>query len=315
MRLTDDAVKSMAIGAVFKDNTNKINSLDFHQDGELLVTAADDESVHLYDTNTGVLKKTLYSKKYGVNLIRFTHNQAEVICASNNGWDESIRYLALQNNKYISYFKGHRDRVVSLIMSPVDETFVSGSLDETVRVWDLRASGCQGLLRRKGITSLAFDPKGIVLAAAVESNQVILFDLQSYEKGPFAAFSLGHSRKLNLHTMKFSSDGRYLLISTDDSIIYLIDAFTGSTVQTYQWYSSQSGTCREASFSPDGQYVLSGSETGEIHIWQTLTGKEVAVLQGHTSDVGVVQWNPKTVMMASGCSSLVFWIPSNIDSD
>jgi len=69
----------------------------------------------------------------------------------------------------------------------------------------------------------------------------------------------------------------------------------------------------EASFSPDGQYVLAGAEDGTIHVWQTLTGHAVATWQGHASPVGVVQWNPKTMMVASGCTNLVFWIPADLD--
>lgn len=70
MKLTDDIVKSMAMAKVFKDNvsvvfffevsfshyflqTNKINSIDFFNDGELMVSAGDDESVHVYNTNSG----------------------------------------------------------------------------------------------------------------------------------------------------------------------------------------------------------------------------------------------------------------------
>lgn len=34
-------------------------------------------------------------------------------------------------------------RVVSLAMSPVDDMFLSGSLDGTVRLWDLRVNPCQ----------------------------------------------------------------------------------------------------------------------------------------------------------------------------
>ena len=34
-------------------------------------------------------------------------------------------------------------RVVALSMSPVDDTFISGSLDKTIRIWDLRAQNCQ----------------------------------------------------------------------------------------------------------------------------------------------------------------------------
>jgi len=34
-------------------------------------------------------------------------------------------------------------RVVTLCMSPVDDTFLSGSLDKTIRLWDLRSPNCQ----------------------------------------------------------------------------------------------------------------------------------------------------------------------------
>lgn len=34
-------------------------------------------------------------------------------------------------------------RVVSLCMSPVNDGFMSGSLDHSVRMWDLRVNACQ----------------------------------------------------------------------------------------------------------------------------------------------------------------------------
>ena len=41
-------------------------------------------------------------------------------------------------------FQGHRDRVLSLAMSPSDDTFFSSSLDNTIRFWDTRSPNCQG---------------------------------------------------------------------------------------------------------------------------------------------------------------------------
>ena len=34
-------------------------------------------------------------------------------------------------------------RIVSLCMSPVNDSFMSGSLDHSVRIWDLRVNACQ----------------------------------------------------------------------------------------------------------------------------------------------------------------------------
>ena len=84
---------------------------------------------------------------------------------------DTIRYLSLHDNKYIRYFSGHTKklvslnsttictsatiqcctcnisnfRVVTLNMSPIDDTFLSGSMDKTIRLWDLRSPNCQVL--------------------------------------------------------------------------------------------------------------------------------------------------------------------------
>ena len=34
-------------------------------------------------------------------------------------------------------------RVVALQMSPVNDTFLTGSMDKTVRLWDLKSPNCQ----------------------------------------------------------------------------------------------------------------------------------------------------------------------------
>eukprot|EP00026_Physarum_polycephalum_P012220 Phypoly_transcript_12505.p1 GENE.Phypoly_transcript_12505~~Phypoly_transcript_12505.p1 ORF type:complete len:341 (+),score=32.28 Phypoly_transcript_12505:94-1023(+) len=298
------------MGKVFKDNTSKINSVDFFNDGDLLVTSSDDESVHVYNTGSGEMQKVILSKKYGVDLVRFTHTNNAVICASKNGWDESLRYLSLYDNRYLRYFKGHRDRVVSLSMSPINDTFISGSLDDTVRLWDLRSNACQGLLRRKGRPSVAFDPQGIIFAIGSSGNTIKLFDVRSFDKGAFATFNVEH-HPIEWTSMRFSNDGKYILLSTNENCIFLIDSFTGAKLQTYTSFANDNASSLEASFSPDAQYVLSGSEDGSIHVWQTLSGKEVAVWNGHAAPVGVVQWSPRAMMVASGCSALGFWIPFN----
>ena len=35
-------------------------------------------------------------------------------------------------------------------MSPTDDTFMSGSLDNSVRLWDLRTPNCSGIMQVQG---------------------------------------------------------------------------------------------------------------------------------------------------------------------
>lgn len=67
-------VQSIFITLVFtQDNAQRINSIDFHRTEDYLITGSDDDSIHVYNTSTGILQDTLFSKKYGVANICFTH--------------------------------------------------------------------------------------------------------------------------------------------------------------------------------------------------------------------------------------------------
>ncbi|CAM6017674.1 unnamed protein product [Sphagnum balticum] len=308
MELTETVMRSMGIGATFKDYGGKINSIDFHRTDDLLVTASDDESIRLYDTANATLLKTIHSKKYGVDQICFTHHTSSVVYSSKNGWDESLRYLSLYDNRYLRYFKGHRDRVVSLCMSPKNDTFMSGSLDHTVRLWDLRINICQGLLRVRGRPAVAYDQQGLVFAVAMEGGAIKLFDVRSYDKGPFDTFLVGGDTA-EVSGMKFSNDGKLMLLSTIKGHVYVMDAYNGRKMQGFTLEPNPDGGTLEASFSPDAQFVISGSGDGSLRAWSTETGIEVACW---TNNMGVplcVKWAPRRLMFASASVALALWIP------
>ena len=66
-------------------------------------------------------------------------------------------------------------------MSPADDTFISGALDNSVRLWDLRSPQCVGLMQVQGKPVCAFDPEGLVFSVGVQSEQVrIIRGLKSW---------------------------------------------------------------------------------------------------------------------------------------
>ncbi|XP_044879839.1 WD repeat-containing protein 82 isoform X1 [Mauremys mutica] len=255
MKLTDNVLRSFRVAKVFRENSDKINCFDFSPNGETVISSSDDDSIVLYDCQEGKPKRTLYSKKYGVDLIRYTH-AANTVVYSSNKIDDTIRYLSLHDNKYIRYFPGHSKRVVALSMSPVDDTFISGSLDKTIRLWDLRSPNCQGLMHLQGKPVCSFDPEGLIFAAGVNSEMVKLYDLRSFDKGPFATFKMQYDRTCEWTGLKFSNDGKLILISTNGGFLRLIDAFKGAVLHTFGGYNNSKAVTLEASFTPDSQFIM-----------------------------------------------------------
>ncbi|XP_037945531.1 WD repeat-containing protein 82-like [Teleopsis dalmanni] len=308
-KLTDAIVKNLKVDRIMHDNTAKINCMDFTYTGELMITSSDDGQIVVYDCTKGLQSRMVKSLKYGVDLIRFTH-APNAILHSSTKVDDSIRYLSLHDNKYLRFFPGHTKKVTTLTISPVDDTFISASLDNTLRLWDLRAPNSFAIMQTPSKTVAAFDPEGLIFAAGVNSDSVKLYDLRSFDKGPFTTFKLIPEEEIEWTGLKFSRDGKTILISTNGTVIRLLDSFHGTPLQTFDGYANTERLSIEASFSPDSQYIFSGSSNGRLHVWNTDTGRKVCVLNGnHLGPTRCVQFNPQKIMLASACTNLAFWLP------
>jgi len=285
------------------------------------------------------------SKKYGVDLPRFTHKSSNIIYASTKE-DDTIRYHSLHDNKYLQYFRGHKGRVVSLEMSPLDDGFMSGSMDKTVRVWDLRSPQCRGQLVLPATPIVAYDPSGIIFAVAVNHySRILLYDLSQYDKAPFLVITLEDPtltkisyppRPIFITSLSFSSNGKFILVGCSGDAHYVIDAYEGHllaklnghvglerrSVMTQKGIEPSKGCSgEEVSWTPDSKFVVSGSLDGRIVVWdlqdlQTRTGdidlsippqviKPFTSLDSHPEPSRCVKFNPKFAMMASAGPQLV----------
>lgn len=289
--------------------------------------------------------KTLQSKKYGVDLPRFTHKSSTIIHASTKE-DDTIRYHSLHDNKYLTYFKGHKARVISLEVSPVDDGFMSGSIDKTVRLWDLRVPTCRGLLSLPATPIVAYDATGIVFAVAVNTySRILLYDQANFDKAPFLVIALEDPtlslisyppRPIYITSLSFSSNGKWILAGCSGDAHYILDAFEGHLLAKLEGHvglerrsmnvpvnmePSKGCSGEEVSWTPDSKYVVGGSLDGKILVWdmQNLpvrTGEvdlsvppkrisPLVSLDGHPGPSRCVKFNPRCAMICSAGSEVV----------
>lgn len=320
MKLEDANIVKFKIAKEFCENKARINSIDFSQDGKNLVTSSDDDTIVLYDCEKGIKKSTIMSKKYGVDLIRYTHAMNTVIHTSTKE-NDTIRYLSLHDNKYIRYFVGHEKRVVTLSMSPADDTFLSGSIDQTIRIWNLKqdkplAKISTGL--SEGVPVANFDPEGLIFAVGLNSEVIKLYDSRLYEKGPFNTIKQGAPPAgLMWKSLKFSPNGKQILITTNMEELYILDAFSGQPLHKLTLGPPPTTPIEhpcEAAYSPDSQYILCGALDGSIHVWSATKGIKLTILKPIRSPAEPVQcvaFDPKFMLIASACSRVSLWIPTS----
>lgn len=321
MPATGNESAGLSVARVFTQHTAPVNSLDFTKDGERLLSSGDDHRICLYSTTQGQLERIAQCNAHGATLARFTHDPLSIVVAS--PMDHAVRYMSLHDNRYLRTYRAHTDRVVALEMSPKEDILASASMDDTARLWDLRTTNCQGVMRFQGgghRPAVAFDPGGLVFAAAICGGRVKLFDVRGYDKGPFLTFltqDLGGNHSFS--GIKFSNDGTFMLLTTTNGVHMLLDAFNGTVIRTFSGHapSQQSGAgappgggqVHEACFSPDSDLVLSGGEDGGIWRYDTRTGSMMPVLREHHAPVGHIKCNPVRLMIASADTATCLWLP------
>lgn len=139
-----------------------MNSVDISHDGKYLVAGSDDSSVGLYDLERGEKINTYYNKNYGVNLVRFTHHNKTILCASKRDQHYRIMYWSLHDNNILCSFLGHSDSITSIDLNPADSSFLSCSKDGSTRVWEYQKKQC--LIKINKSRTACFDNMGKLLA-------------------------------------------------------------------------------------------------------------------------------------------------------
>ena len=159
-------------------------------------------------------------------------------------------------------FTGNTGRVYSVAFSPDGQYILSGSGDDTIRVWDREGKevGQPFTGHTSDVYSVAFSPDGQYIVSGSEDDTVRVWDRQGNQVGqPFT----GHADGVN--SVVFSSDGQYIVSGSLDKTIRVWDRqgnqvgqpFTGHTEGVYS-----------VAFSSDGQYIVSGGWDNTVRVWE-----------------------------------------------
>jgi WD40 repeat protein len=113
-----------------------IAAIDFHPAGSHLVTGGGDKAIKVWDFVNSSIAHTFADVHTGpIWKVRF-HDTGDFVLSS--GGDGAIKLFDLNAVKVRQQFRSHTDSVNGLAFQPFTNFFVSGSVDQTISIWDMR---------------------------------------------------------------------------------------------------------------------------------------------------------------------------------
>ena len=104
----------------------------------LLATAGYDHTIKLWEAPSGICHKTLPHPESQVNKLEITPDKQGLAAAGN----PSLRLFDLATGSAVSY-EGHTNNITAIGFHRDGKWLFTGSEDGTIKIWDVRAPGCQ----------------------------------------------------------------------------------------------------------------------------------------------------------------------------
>lgn len=201
---------------------------------------------------------------------------------------------------------GHQGSVLSVRLSDDQKTLVSGSRDDTIKIWDFATGQLKRTLTPAegdaDIYALAFSRDGKLLASSGRYRAITLWDARTFSR----IRSLeGHEGDVRM--VEFSPDDRTLASVGEDNTFRLWDVSTGRLKVTRREHTAK---VKSVAFYPDGRTIVTGSSDGTVRLWDAATGEPRKVITGAREGLEFCELSPNGRILFGGTGNIgqiLFW--------
>ena len=185
--------------------------------------------------------------------------------------DKTVRLWHASSSRCIRIFP-HPEIVTSVCFHPIQHRyFISGSFDNRIRLWNiLEHRVVEWAQTAHFVTAVTFSPNGSMVVAGLHHGQCIFYQtngLKYYTQIDCRNRSGKFKKGKKITGLNYNSDGKLLLISTNDSRVRCYRLVDFSLVCKMKGVENEQLQIK-ASWSEDGQYVIMGSDKEYVAVWR-----------------------------------------------
>lgn len=266
------------------DDNIKIQSITCNNK---FIIVGDRHHINIRDVQTGIIINSLdYPNYFLANKnICITPDNKLILCTCKN----DIEILD-KNFSIVNRFSRHTETILSVCISNDGTILVSGSIDKTIKIWDVKTGSLIRTLKghKQTIQCVCISPDNNQIASGSRDNYVKIWDFHTgrtiytlYEPGPEYTLHGSGPKKFGwVNTVCYSSDNNKIASGSD--CVKIWDAKTGSLINILDQHTK---SVWSLCFSCDNSKIISGSLDHTIKIWDVYTGDLIRTLEGHTNEI------------------------------
>lgn len=275
--------------SVLKSHQGRVRAIAFTPDGKTLASGGDDWVIKLWDVDRQI-KQTLEGHTNNIRSIIAT-SDGDLVSSSDDG---SIRFWSLKGKCWRT-IQAHSQLVWSIAISPDGSLIASGSVDNTIKLWDVHSGSSTATFQCQGsVSHVVFSPDGLssnggkTLASSSYDRTVRIWDLATKRQ----LKTLPHNDWVQ--SLVFA-DNLLITCSRDNQIKY----WNINTERVQTTIDSYSNGIWAIAVSPNAKHIVSTNDEQTIQLWNVAQNKIETVLTGHSKSIWSVAYSQNDQFLAS----------------
>ncbi|KAG2048147.1 WD40 repeat-like protein [Suillus hirtellus] len=254
----------------FENHEQAIWAVAVFPDKRRMITGSDDNTLRLWDLETGVVLKKMEGHSNWVMALAVSRN-GQIIASGDSG-GEVIAWHGETGESITQPIKAHPFQITSVDFSRDGTVLATGSWDKTVKFWSTKTWQMQGDPIECGglVHCVRYSPSGELLAIATNYN------IQIYNPGTREEVASLTGWNLSL---VWTPDGTRLLSGGSVSIL---EWDTSTWQQVGHPWKGHTDTINAIAIHPTGTLVASASSDKHVRLWQLSDQRTIAIFQ-HSS--------------------------------
>lgn len=252
-----------------RGHTDYVGRIAWSRDGRLLASPSADQTIRLWDSETGECLRTLTGHSDVVFAVAFDPSGQALASA---GLDDCVMLWSTATGMRRRLLGKHRNGAFTVAFDPADRLLVSGGNDGSIKVWN-PASGSllYSLNGHAGsVNSVAFVSPDQRLASGSLDQTVGRWNVS---EASWLEPMRGHQS--SILTIAVAPNTKIVASGSQDKTIRLWDFATGQLIREIEGHTAM---LQSVAFSPDGELMASKACDGTLRLWKTTPGACLATI-------------------------------------